>query len=58
MRNAKVHAMAASAPRPAADLASLLDTLSDLADVLFDILDIINLIIETLLNWGDYLNGE
>ena len=47
-----------AAPCPAADFTELFDALSDLADVLFDFLDVINLIIETLLNWGDYLNGE
>lgn len=58
MRNRNMKAIAAGAPRPAADLQGLFDVLADLADVLFDFLDIINLFIETLLNWGDYLNGE
>ena len=38
--------------------ASDFDTLFDLVDLVLGFINIINSIIETLLNFGDYLNGE
>lgn len=50
---------ASRAPRLAASSSnSLFDTLFELIDLLYDFITVINAFFETLLNFGDYLNGE